>query len=231
MTAVKKFGGFMGRSFLHVLDEIKLKGKIGKEEMGLAGEAELSLGMVKKVIEEYRQTAHPERPFLNDFENTLKNWLEDTLKEKNERMVIFIDDLDRCMPDIALQVLEALKLYLKIDKLIFVIGVDKPVFEEAVRAYYAEKNIKNIDPAEYLNKMFQVELHLSPSKGEIETYLDDLLAHVEYEEKLEYKDGNGKKRFYELFKRLISKYGGRNPREIKRLINSSLIRGAGAGRI
>ncbi len=54
---------------------------------------------------------------------------------------------------------------------------------------------------------------------------------VEYEKKLEYKDEAGNKRFYGLFKELISKYGGRNPRQINRLINGSLIRGAGAERI
>ena len=37
--------------------------------------------------------------------------LEEKSKDLNLKIVVFIDDLDRCMPDIALQVLEALKLY------------------------------------------------------------------------------------------------------------------------
>ena len=236
IAAVKKFGGFMGRSFLHVLDNVKLGTGVG---------AEVSLGAVKEVVEEYQLAAHPEKPFLNEFEETLKEWLKNTLKE-NERMVVFIDDLDRCMPDIALQVLEAIKLYLKIDKLIFVIGMDRVVVEKAVRAYCKDKQI-DIDgdkadgkgypikrfeyEKQYLDKMFQVDLHISPSRGEIDKYLDKQLNTVDYKKCIEEKDDPKKERIYKLFRDLILKYGGRNPREIKRLINSSLTRGAGAEKI
>jgi len=44
---------------------------------------------------------------------------------EDDRMVIFIDDLDRCLPEVALQVLEALKLYFNIDGVAFVLGIDR----------------------------------------------------------------------------------------------------------
>lgn len=219
--AVKLLSAFVGKSALDVISSIefelpgfKVNGKVGKE-----------------IIDNFQAANHPEQPYLNEYEDAFKKLIKDALSRTNERMVIFIDDLDRCMPDIALQVLEALKLYLKIDKLIFVLGMDKSVVKEAVRAYYEERKIKDIDAGCYLDKMFQVELELSPSKKEMDIYLDEQLQTVEYEQNLEYKDEQGNKKFYRLFKSLISKYGGRNPREVKRLINSSLIRGAGAEKI
>ena len=54
-------------------------------------------------------------------------------------MVVFIDDLDRCLPEVTFEVHEALKLYLNIDKLIFVVGLDRRVVQAHVEKHY-EKN-------------------------------------------------------------------------------------------
>ena len=215
---------FIGKSSLDIIDLLKLDLEIFEID------GKKITKTLKSIKKNFHESNHPESNYLNHFEETFKRWVNNSLGE-NQRMVIFIDDLDRCMPDIALQVLEALKLYLKIDKLIFVIGMDRDIVEKAVKAYYANRRIRGIDPKQYLNKMLQVELQLSPLQKEMVIYLDEQLQTVEYEQNLEYKDEQGNKKFYGLFKRLISKYGGRNPREVKRLINGSLTRGAGAERI
>lgn len=219
--AVKLLSTFVGKSALDIISSIEF------EVPGFKVNGEVA----KEIEDNFQAANHPEQPYLNEYEDAFKKWIKDALSKTNERMVIFIDDLDRCMPDIALQVLEALKLYLKIDKLIFVIGMDKSVVREAVEAYYKDRLIENIDADIYLDKMLQVELQLSPLQKEMDIYLDEQLQAIEYEQNLEYKDEQGNKRFYRLFKGLISKYGGRNPREVKRLINDSLIRGAGAEKI
>jgi len=221
LKAIKLLSAFAGKSALDILSS---------SEFEVPG-FKISGDIAEKIKNNFTEANHPEQPYLNEYEDAFKDWVKDALSSNNERMVIFIDDLDRCMPDVALQVLEALKLYLKIDKLIFVIGMDRDIVEKAVKAYYANRRIRDIDPKQYLNKMLQVELQLSPLQKEIDIYLDEQLNRVEYEKKLEYKDEAGNKRFYVLFKWLISKYGGRNPRQINRLINGSLIRGAGAERI
>ena len=221
LKSLKLLSAFAGESVLDILSAT---------EFEVAG-FKVKPGVIKKIKKNFQKANHPEKPYLNEYEDAFKDWIKDALSRNNERMVIFIDDLDRCMPDIALQVLEALKLYLKIDKLIFVIGMDRTVVKEAVEAYYKDRNIANIDADRYLYKMLQVELQLSPLQKEMDIYLDEQLQTVEYEQNLEYEDKEGNKRFYSLFKGLISKYGRRNPREVKRLINDSLIRGAGAERI
>ena len=53
--------------------------------------------------------------------------------------MVFIDDLDRCLPDQTVQVLEAIKLFVDKHGCIFVIGVDTGIVQNAVKRYYADK--------------------------------------------------------------------------------------------
>ena len=204
--AAKQFGLFLGRSFLHVLGAVDEK----------AGSA------TQKIIEEFKLVDHPEKSYLNEFENTLEKWIKDTLG-KHDRMVIFIDDLDRCMPEIALQVLEALKLYLNIKKLIFLVGVDRDVIEQLVKKHYIELGLDDSKSGNYLAKMFQTEVTVGPSERQVTDYLDEQLEQIEYFSK-KYLTADEKS----LFKGLIEKFADRNPREVKRLINSAVMAGAGA---
>lgn len=216
--AAKQFGLFLGRSFLHVLAGIKLKAKAP----GNAAEAEIDLANIKEILTEYKEVAHPEKAYLNEFESSLENWIKDTLGD-NERMVIFIDDLDRCMPEIALQVLEALKLYLNIEKLFFVVGVDKKVIEELVEGHYEKLKLTKDKSKNYLAKMFQVEVQVEPSEQQISNFLDEQLKDIPYWREPHLSEDERK-----IFRELIYKLAERNPREVKRLINSALIMGAGA---
>lgn len=53
-------------------------------------------------------------------------------------MVIFVDDLDRCLPDKAVEVLEAIKLFLDVPGCIFVLGIDRDVVKRGIRLRYGE---------------------------------------------------------------------------------------------
>ncbi|MBN1955426.1 MAG: SUMF1/EgtB/PvdO family nonheme iron enzyme [Anaerolineae bacterium] len=77
------------------------------------------------------------------------------------RLVIFIDDLDRCLPDKAVEVLEALKLFLDVPGCVFVLGVDSAVIEEGVRVRYSEYKIE-IEGSLYLEKIIQIPFNLPP---------------------------------------------------------------------
>jgi hypothetical protein len=114
-----------------VIDQVKIK----LQSPDSMWSVEIGPGTLKKILTEYRKAARPYEAYRNKFEKALKLWIGNTIGKK-ERMVIFIDDLDRCMPEIGLQVLEALKLYLNIPKLIFVLGVDKNVVEKLVIEHY-----------------------------------------------------------------------------------------------
>ena len=68
------------------------------------------------------------------------------------RVVIFVDDLDRCLPDKAVEVLEAIKLFLDVPGCIFVLGVDREVIEEGIKVRYADYEA-TLNGAQYLEKI------------------------------------------------------------------------------
>jgi hypothetical protein len=166
LSAAKDLGGFLGGSFIDLLSGVKLGvGKVG----------EIDLQSLKDIRARAGDYVGPQNAYLNEFETALQGWITKTLGD-DERMVIFIDDLDRCLPEITLQVLEALKLYLNIPKLIFVVGVDENVVNALVQKHYESHGLSEEKSRNYLAKMFQVEVRLAPRETEIAGFLDALLA-------------------------------------------------------
>jgi len=227
VSAAKKFGLFLGRGFFNVLSTVKLSA--GKKELG--GEVEVNLQALQKIAEDYRLTAHPEKAYLNEFETALSHWVQEALGE-DERMVIFIDDLDRCLPAVTLEVLEALKLYLNIPKLVFVIGLDRDVVESVVRSHYKAQGLGERKADQYLDKMFQVEIDVPPSETQVLDYLPLQIQALN-----QTSDGYWSKclsgwngAYQKIIEDKIRDLADHNPREVKRLLNSTLLRGSGAAR-
>ncbi len=210
--AVARFGRFLGRSFLNVLDDVS----IGTEAAG----GSVKLDAVRKIVEDFQETNHPEREYLNEFESSFREWVASTIGE-NTRLVIFIDDLDRCMPGVALQVLEALKLYLNIDRLVFVVGIDRDVVNKRIVKLHDDEGVPEEYAAQYLAKMFQVEVALAPAEASIEGFLNLLVAGNEHWSKMA-------KAHQKVFRGFILSFGRRNPREVKRLINGAMMAGLGS---
>lgn len=98
--------------------------------------------------------------FINSFEAQFREAVKEYVGEKG-RLVIFIDDLDRCLPENALTVLESLKLYLDNANCVFFIGLDKRVIEQAVKQRYKDLNVTG---KEYIEKMIQLNFFL-PEKN------------------------------------------------------------------
>ena len=72
-------------------------------------------------------------------------------------IVVVIDELDRCRPTFATELMERVKHVLNVPGLVFVFGVNLAALRETVRAMYGE-----IDAHQYLLRMFNVTLHMPP---------------------------------------------------------------------
>lgn len=91
---------------------------------------------------------------IEEFENTFKN-----IKFKGEKkLVVFLDDLDRCESDNIITVISAIKLLLSINKnIIFIIGVDKTAVTLALKNKY-NNDYNKAD--EYLEKIFSITFEI-----------------------------------------------------------------------
>ena len=69
-------------------------------------------------------------------ESFKKNFLALLEESKISRLVVFIDELDRCRPDTILDTLEAIKLFLFEGKVAFVIGADERHISYAVKSKF-----------------------------------------------------------------------------------------------
>ncbi len=73
-------------------------------------------------------------------------------------LVVFIDDLDRCLPEKTVQVLEAIKLFLDKPGCVFVLGADVNLIQQAVQQHY--KDIKDHKTDDYIEKIIQLRFKL-----------------------------------------------------------------------
>ena len=77
-------------------------------------------------------------------------------------LVVFIDDLDRCLPAKTVQVLEAIKLFLDKPGCVFVLGADADVVRQAVESHYRNEKVTGQNAADYLEKVIQLRFDLPP---------------------------------------------------------------------
>ncbi|MEP3113551.1 P-loop NTPase fold protein [Nisaea sp.] len=82
-----------------------------------------------------------------------------------DRIVLYIDDLDRCPPKVVIQVLEAVHLILAYPLFVVVVGVDPRWLESALKSYHSEQFGEaghQVSAKNYLEKIFQLPYRLLP---------------------------------------------------------------------
>jgi len=103
---------------------------------------------------------------IDDFKSEYEAKISDSLRNnKKEKLVVFIDDMDRCLQENVLNLLEIMKNFLSVKNTLFVIGVDKRVLVDHINQKYPSLNRQYGE--EYLNKIIPVSFNL-PSKNPIE---------------------------------------------------------------
>jgi tetratricopeptide (TPR) repeat protein len=130
----------------------------------------------------------------------------------NSRVIVFIDDLDRCSPTRALEVFESIKVFLDIKGFVYVIGLSHETISKLVSAAY--KDI-GIDGELYIRKIIQIPILVPDwNSADIEQFIERVLSN-----KLDEKYSS----LISQNKKLISLAVEPNPREVKRFINNFIV--------
>ncbi|WP_417327652.1 KAP family P-loop NTPase fold protein [Halarcobacter sp.] len=92
-----------------------------------------------------------------EFKKELVKYTNKILEEKGkDKLVIIIDELDRCRPTFAIELLENIKHLFDIENIVFFIAVDNKQLAESIKVIYGN----GFDAVTYLHRFFDFELHL-----------------------------------------------------------------------
>lgn len=108
--------------------------------------------------------------------------------KSDSKVIIFIDDLDRCEPETAFKILETIKVYLNLKNCVFVLGMDMEAVEQIIARYYEkvlggakgkeeqdQVKLKNLARL-YLEKICQDVYHLPmPDHNARQAYFEQLI--------------------------------------------------------
>lgn len=128
---------------------------------------------IEEILAKFK-TEEKTRTEIKKFRDDFKQLLEDS---KVENVVVFIDELDRCSPDTVLDVFEAMRLFLFVDGMSFIIGADERLIQYAIKTKYKEVPGNNLDIGkEYLEKVIQYPVTIPQlNHAEVNQYLACLL--------------------------------------------------------
>jgi hypothetical protein len=204
--------------------------KVGlPQAVELSFDANKALAKAAEIDKEDREAEVP-RSFYHVSFRALENaFNEFVASDPDRRIVIFVDDLDRCLPEGALEVLESMKLFFDLPGFVFVVGLDRSVIEAAIDLRYAKENRAGNDQqkeeirirgTEYIKKIFQVPFTLFPV---LATEIDNFLSSICSEAKLSPGQEQELRDVIRPHLDFLVGDGRINPREIKRYINSYIL--------
>lgn len=93
-----------------------------------------------------------------DLETIIKKFFDEVLFEKAGQLIIFVDELDRCRPSYAVQLLERIEHYFINERITFVFSVNLEQLQHTIKNFYGN----DFDACRYLDRFFDLRLSLPP---------------------------------------------------------------------
>ena len=156
---------------IYQIGEKVLTGKANHQMLAAAGDA------VGKVAGEAGGLLKA-KPDLSPPEeiHAIRECFEQTLAEMGVKLVVLIDDLDRCLPPTTISTLEAIRLFLFLDNAAFVVAADDTMIKHAVKSHF--EGVDDTRVTNYFDKLIQVPIRV-PLLGTQEVRAYMMLLFVE----------------------------------------------------
>lgn len=189
LKVAKRAGGLAWTAFTGIPTPEQIGAIVGSFESLVADPTKLvTKENISTVIDEAKAVLKPgESKNIPEEVEAFRKAFDQLLKDAGiKQLVVLIDDLDRCLPDTAIETLEAIRLFVFTARTAFVVAADEAMIEYAVRKHFPDLP-DSTGPRDYarnyLEKLIQVPFRI-PALGETETriYVTLLLAGAEFGE-------------------------------------------------
>ena len=149
----KKIATVLAKRALPAAGKIATAGLIDLDEFTEKALAEMSSDTIKDSVDAYLA----EKDLIVRFRETLSKSITTLQSEgKKDQLVVFVDEIDRCRPSFAVNLLERIKHLFNIENAIFVLGLDKGQLAVSLKAIYGG----GLRTDEYLRRFFDLEFAL-----------------------------------------------------------------------
>jgi hypothetical protein len=140
--------------------------------------ADLAGGVANDLVDSFNIQSEAISSFKNKIEQTLS-----LLGETQKNIIVFVDELDRCRPTYAIELLERIKHLFNIERLVFVLSTDIDQLSHSVRAVYGN----DFDSRKYLQRFIDLDYSLKKpeNKSYIESSFNSLAINSHFSERRE----------------------------------------------
>lgn len=139
-------------------------------EAALSGVSEKLVANEIARYEESKKTIGEFKNALTDLANSLSS------SQPKQPLVFIIDELDRCRPTFAIEILEKAKHLFNVENVVFVLGADKTQLGHSVSAAYGVQ----LDAEDYLKRFIDINFLLPRPRGD--SYIHALLSHYGFDD-------------------------------------------------
>jgi len=135
--------------------------------------------------------------------------------DSDYRIVIFIDDLDRCLPEKSLEVIESIKSFFDLEGIVYVLGMNSSSITSIIKQKYGDD--PTITGFDFLKKIVQLPFLIPDwNESDLSKFIDDVII----------KELRGSDNMVNAFRNdrlMIIKAAEKNPREMKRFANNIIL--------
>jgi hypothetical protein len=140
-----------------------------------------------EILEEEIKAYTSKKKTIVEFRKELEKFVKQS--DNSKPLVFIIDELDRCRPSYAVEVLEQIKHFFSVSGIVFVLSIDKKHLSGAVKGFYGSEHI---DSNEYLRRFIDLEYSIpKPSTKNFTKYLFEYYSFKDFfssEVRIEYND-------------------------------------------
>jgi predicted KAP-like P-loop ATPase len=148
-----------------------LQGKAGHDDIAQLERRTADLGSAVTGLIRAKPDSSPPKEI-----QAIRHFFEEALADMEIKLVVLIDDLDRCLPPTTISTLEAIRLFLFLKNTAFVIAADDAMIKHAVRQHF--DGVDESLVVSYFDKLIQVPIRVPPlGTQEVRAYL--MLLFVE----------------------------------------------------